>query len=63
MDEYRKELRRQSELKRAQGPDGKWWEDTSSKFHYNYHKNKVMELRNRLQIYNVIFKKKFNNYL
>merc|ERR1712062_103662 len=28
MDEYRKELRRQSEMIRADKPDYKWWEDT-----------------------------------
>lgn len=45
MDEYRKELRRQSELIRgSEIKNPKWWEDTSSKFHYNYHKNKIMEL-------------------
>lgn len=45
MDEYRKELRRQSELIRgSEIKNPKWWEDTSYKFHYNYHKNKIMEL-------------------
>ena len=51
MDEYRKELRRQSEMIRADKPDYKWWEDTSTKWHYNYHKHKMIELRKVLFIH------------
>ncbi|CAG5113383.1 Oidioi.mRNA.OKI2018_I69.chr2.g7494.t1.cds [Oikopleura dioica] len=37
-DEYRKELKRQSEMRRLQGPSEKWWELTTPEFHYNHHK-------------------------
>jgi len=44
MEHYRRELRRQSELKRAAKADDKWWEDRTSKFHYNCHKNKLANM-------------------
>ena len=62
MDEYRKELRRQSELIRADKPDVKWWEDCSNKWHYNYHKNKIIELSADVDRAN-FHQKMFHNYV